>query len=185
MRSTNRGPTSGVRPDRLRWSETSTGCPTESPSRNPPAALVSTTTFGAGGAGGADVVHDHVEVVALVGVDAAEEGEHAAAADVDRADLAAVADRRAGRGSRRGRRASNVGRRSPEQVGRGQPSRAEDDRDVVPRRAGQLGEASGGRPAASGGFSRGGAAHESILARSAPSTARRRARSARHGRSSR
>ena len=43
MRSVKRGPCSGERPVRLRWSATTTGSPTDMPSRIPPAALVSTT----------------------------------------------------------------------------------------------------------------------------------------------
>ena len=69
-------PTSGERAVRFRWSLISTGCPTAKSARRPPAALVSTTVLHARRAGRAHRVHDVAQVVALVGVDPAEQHQH-------------------------------------------------------------------------------------------------------------
>ena len=118
------------------------------PSRIPPAALVSTTVRQPAAAAVRTPCTTGVDAVALVEVGAPEQHEHAAVADRDRPDRAAVPVRR------RRDEPGQVGHRdlvraaSPMHVGGRPPARPEYDGDVVvvdPARAGQVGGGATGR----------------------------------------
>ena len=128
------------------WSLMSTGWPTCMPARSPPAALVTTTVPQPARTAERTACTTVGEVVALVGVDPAEQREDPPAAlGLDRAQHAGVAGHADVREARAARAIGTSAVVVAEAVGRRRPPRAEHDEHVVPLDPRALGDGSGRR----------------------------------------